>query len=225
MPPKTRRQPQKPRKPKHRTRQRRKQGKPWTRRRQRGGQTDPATCKRKGWDWEWVPGARALAFDRFFDCDLSVPGPGGCCRKLGVGEEKCSICWNIAKRSEMKPEGHRHKVCADCWAQSEDHRCPECRKVVRAPVAPREEPEPDWEQLRYAQAPLRPRAARARPRAGADEAWLRQVEDDIERERQEELAQGMHEAAGREEADMARIGQHAAPWGEDDGGGGWWRFW
>lgn len=212
-----------------RTRHRkRKQQRKTRTRRQRGGQVDEPGCKRRGVDWEWVPGARDVEFDRYYDCDLAVPGPGGCCRKMGAGQEKCPVCFDVFARSEMKPEGHPHKVCADCWEAIGTNQCPVCREQVGArPAAPAHNGARPDEQLRQEE-------EEERRREEPEPAWVRRAAEEMEmeqrREEQRELEERLREEQEREEEHWRQMDMGPAmgydPMDPDGEGGGywWWPF-
>jgi hypothetical protein len=211
---------------KRRTRYQKRKQRRKTRRRQKGGQVDEPGCKRRGEGWKWVPGARSAEFDRYYDCDLAVPGPGGCCRKMAAGQEKCPVCLDVFPRSEMMPKNHPHKTCADCWAAIGTNQCPVCREQVGERRVPANDPEPDFVRLQHGpiRAPRRPIAPAAAPIQRQEPEWVRQVVQWIEMEQEQEerqaLAQQMRDAADREAAEMDRMRDDYDPL--NPGGGRWW---
>ena len=213
MPKTTRRRPTRKRKLQRKTRRGRGRGRSRTQQQQRGGQTDASTCKRKGGDWEWVPGAKHVKFGRYFDCDLGAGG--GCCRKLKRGEEECLTCWNPVRTDTMKPRGHQHKVCADCYDQfAVGAACPICRKAGFKP----------WPRPRARAAPVPPAAAAAAAAPAPHARAHADAQDDAWRQAQEadpwaEWERANQEAAGREAGELARMGP------DGGGGGSWWPFW
>ena len=134
------------------------------RRRQRGGQTNEVVCADKAKaapaeQWTWVPGAKALEFGEYFDCDLMKNrdgsiGRGGCCRKIKAGETKCSICLEQVRKCEMEGKSDcGHKVCKDCFEHfPAGADCPECRAAGFTPraVMRRGRPGPVQQRGRFA---------------------------------------------------------------------------